>query len=282
MSSPLGIATLDWHTPIKQALAPAAKHAAVGDELPTLGRLPQPFRWAGRAVARCVYALGKPLTSRQKAYNLSVLDAVNRLTAGPAAINRPEDNPRRFDVVYNVDGVSWMSYSERVLLYGLVYGIRPQRVLEVGTFQGGSARVMVAAMDDADTGKIYCVDPDPRMSEDTAARIAHRATVIAGPSPEALLEAEKLAGGKFDFTLIDGDHSYDGVVRDIEGSLPVVADGSLLTFHDAHYEPVQRGIDDMIKAHPELSEVGMLSSPANPDKENPGIYWGGIRVLRFK
>ena len=32
---------------------------------------------------------------------------------------------------------------ERVLLYSLVFGLRPQRVLEIGTFKGGSADVMV-------------------------------------------------------------------------------------------------------------------------------------------
>lgn len=278
--------------PVHQALAPAAEHAAIGDELPTLAKVPGPFRWVGRAFARGIYSAAVSLTKRQKAYNLSVLDAVTQLAdrvqsiekttpVAAVAANPEKDCPRNFNVVYDVEGISWMSFPERVLVYGLTYGVRPQRVLEIGTFQGGSARIMVAAMDDYNGGKLYCVDPNPRMTPETLAKISHRATIIAGPSPEALLEAEKLAGAKFDFALIDGDHSYEGVVRDIEGTLPVLLPGTQILFHDAHYEPVQRGIDDMKAKYPSLSEVGMLSTFGTPDKENPGIVWGGIRVLRY-
>ena len=60
-------------------LRPAADHAALGDELPRLGRAPALLRWAGRAVNRVVYGLSRALTRRQKAYNLSMLGAVSEL-----------------------------------------------------------------------------------------------------------------------------------------------------------------------------------------------------------
>jgi len=109
----------------------------------------------------------------------------------------------------------------------------------------------------------------------------HRAEIVAGPSPEALLIAEQKAGGKFELALIDGDHSYDGVIRDIRGTLPVLADRAFMLFHDAHYHQVANGINDMIAEYSDvLTDVGMMSTP-RVNGEAPGDYWGGIRMVRF-
>ncbi len=273
-----------------EVLAPADTHAAVGDQVSRFHSLPVPFRWMAQLASGMVNTLAKGLTRRQKAYNLSILSAVQVMAQRIRNLEQQnhlssttpgDDRPDSFATVFAVEGISWMTFPERVLLYGLIYSSRPERVLEIGTFQGGSARIITAAMDDAGKGQLYCVDPNPRMTAETAAAIEHRATIIAHPSPEALQDAERLAGAKFDFALIDGDHSYNGVVRDIEGTLPVMLPGSLLLFHDAYYEPVQRGIDAMKQKYPALAEVGMLSSLANPDPDNPGTIWGGIRVLRY-
>jgi hypothetical protein len=275
-----------------EMLRPAADHAAIGDELPRLGRLPAPARWVGRMAARFVYGVSRVLTKRQKAYNLAMLNAVSALAekvkaidAGPAPYQTPNEipvgGPRSFPAVFNQS--SWMEFCERVLLYGLVYGVRPKRVLEIGTFQGGSALIIAAALDDIGDGVMVCVDPNPRLPQENLDRISHRASIVAAPSPEALLKAEQVAGGKFDFALIDGDHSYDGVIRDVEGTLPALQPNTYLLFHDAHYDPVRRGINTMLAKYPfELQDCGMMSAHANPDADNPGVLWGGIRVLRYR
>jgi hypothetical protein len=273
-------------------LRPAADHAAIGDELPRLGRLPAPARWAGRLAAGVVYALSRVLTKRQKAYNLAMLTALSALAekvraieSGPAPFQTPNEipagGPRSFPAVFNKS--SWMELCERVLLYSMVYGVRPKRVLEIGTFLGGSALIIAAALDDIGDGVMVCVDPNPRLPQENLDRIAHRATVVAAPSPEALLRAEQVAGGKFDFALIDGDHSFEGVIRDVEGTLPVLQPNTYVLFHDAHNDPVRRGINVMLAKYPfDLQDCGMMSTLANPDANNPGVLWGGIRVLRYR
>lgn len=272
-------------------IRPAEDHAALGDHLPQLRRAPAPVRWAARLFARAVYGLSAALTRRQKAYNLAMLDAVaalaervRSLERAPAVgpVDTPPGGPRSFVPAVN-NSHSWMEYCERVLLYAMVYGVRPKRVLEIGTFLGGSAVILAAALDDIGDGVMVCVDPNPRLAPETLDRIAHRATVVAAPSPEALLKAEQVAGGKFDFALIDGDHSYEGVVRDVEGTLPVLLPNTYILFHDAHNEPVRRGINDMLAKYPaDLQDCGMMSTFANPDRDNPGVLWGGIRVLRYR
>jgi predicted O-methyltransferase YrrM len=177
---------------------------------------------------------------------------------------------------------SWMIWPERVLLYATVLGLRPARTLEIGTFLGGSAQIITAALDTIGHGSLICVDLNPRVAPENWAKVGHRATMVAEPSPDGLTTAKRVAGGLFDFALIDGDHTYDGVVRDIEGTLPVLADRAYLLFHDAYFHEVEHGIDDMVRKYArELTEVGMMSAEPVPDRNNPGVVWGGFRMLRF-
>lgn len=173
-----------------------------------------------------------------------------------------------------------MVMPERVLLYAVVAGLAPERVLEIGTFRGGSALIIAAALDDVGGGQMWCIDPDPRVEEADWRRIEHRATMIAEPSPEALTKAREAAGGAFEFALIDGDHSLDGVRRDIAATLPVLADEAWILFHDSWYHEVKDAIDEAIAAAPtQLHDGGLLSAHSSVDEQ--GVRWGGMRLLRF-
>jgi predicted O-methyltransferase YrrM len=48
--------------------------------------------------------------------------------------------------------------------------------------------------------------------------------------------AEHMADESFDFVFIDGDHSYDGCLRDIKAWLPKVKPGGVIAGHDFHLE----------------------------------------------
>lgn len=51
--------------------------------------------------------------------------------------------------------------------------------------------------------------------------------------PAVFAQAERiLAGRKFDFLFIDGDHEYDGVLEDLIQWYPLVRSGGLIAFHD--------------------------------------------------
>jgi len=187
--------------------------------------------------------------------------------------------PGRFEVLQRAP--VWMTMSERVVLYGLIAGLRPHRCLEVGTFRGGSAMIITAALDDLGQGRLACVDPNAQVLPEHWQSIAHRATLFHGPSPDVLPQASQSVGGKFDFALIDGDHSTEGVIRDIEGTLPHLEDHAYLLFHDAHNAEVIEGIDHCVGySGKELTDCGMVSTEKTPDPA-PGVFWGGLRMLRF-
>lgn len=173
---------------------------------------------------------------------------------------------------------------ERLLLYALVRGLRPERALEIGTHFGGSTTITCAALDDIGSGRLICVDPNPVVPDAVWAGVQHRATMIRGWSPDALVEAYTVAGGEFDFVFIDGDHTHAGVVRDVEGVLEVAAPGAHLLFHDSHYWEVSNAIDECLVRWPRrLVDAGTLSAMSTPLIAAPDgtvSRWGGLRLLR--
>jgi len=187
-----------------------------------------------------------------------------------------------------LDVCAEMMEPERVLLYSLVFALKPSACLEIGTFRGGSSAIICKAMDDNEHGRLVCIDPEPRIPEEVWATIQHRATLIQGASPEALTEAGQVVSDKFDFALIDGDHGYQGALDDIEGVLDHLEDGAHVVLHDCHYYEVKNAISDALARHPDnLIDCGMVSVTDNPQEgehafvDGHRVVWGGLYLLRF-
>jgi hypothetical protein len=180
----------------------------------------------------------------------------------------------------------WMTRAERLLLYTLAFTLRPVRYLEIGTFQGGSALLVNAAFDALQSdGRIVCVDPKPQIKPEHWDRLAARATLIQGYSPDVLPQAVEAAGGPFDLVLIDGDHSYKGVMRDSMGVLPYVSDRAYLLFHDSLFSDVARGLDDFARqqAH-QIVDFGTLTREVTYQQTEQGtaVRWGGLRLMQVR
>lgn len=180
----------------------------------------------------------------------------------------------------------WMTRAERLLIYTLTFTLRPSRYLEIGTLQGGSALVVNAAMDALKSdGRIICVDPEPKIASENWQKMEHRATLITGYSPAALSQAMDAAGGLFDFVLIDGDHTYSGVVRDANGVLPYLANGAYLLFHDSFFPEVARGLQDFANKHADrIVDFGTLTREVTYQESEDGdpVRWGGLRLMQLR
>jgi predicted O-methyltransferase YrrM len=180
----------------------------------------------------------------------------------------------------------WMTRAERLLLYTLTFTLRPTRYLEIGTLRGGSALIVAAALDHLNSdGRLICVDPAPQIEPDHWQQLAPRTTLLTGYSPDVLREARRLAGGPFDMVLIDGDHSYQGAIRDAAGVLEFVADGAYLLFHDCFFPEVGQAIDDFVAEHPNhLLDHGPLTREITTEARDngPALTWGGLRMLQVR
>jgi predicted O-methyltransferase YrrM len=185
-----------------------------------------------------------------------------------------------FDVIYN--SPAEMLTPERLFLYSLIRAFQPIRCLEIGSHTGGSALIIVGALDEVGRGELACIDPDPQINPDIWRDISHRATLIRGSSPEAIGDAAKAVRGQFQFAFIDGDHSRSGVIRDIEGVIPWLEDSAYVLLHDAHFDQVEQGITTaLLQSATQLIDCGSLSVERSRDLHNPDVFWGGLHLLRF-
>jgi len=77
--------------------------------------------------------------------------------------------------------------------------------------------------------------------------------------------AEK-AGGRFNFALIDGDHSTAGALRDINGMLGVLEDSATIVLHDAHNDEVAQAIRLAVENRESgLTDCGLISTEKSFD-----------------
>lgn len=121
--------------------------------------------------------------------------------------------------------------------------IAPQRVLEIGTAQGGVFWLLCQIS--TPDARLISIDLPPEerhsggMKVDVDLKRMKQADqevhAIAGNShdPAILARVKSLLGGRaLDILFIDGDHTYEGVRQDYEMYHSLVRPGGLIAFHD--------------------------------------------------
>jgi SAM-dependent methyltransferase len=106
------------------------------------------------------------------------------------------------------------------------------RVAELGTYKGDFAREILARSQPAE---LHLIDIDYTLF-DVAIGRDPRVTCHTGLT-DAMIAT--FPDRHFDWIYIDGEHSYDGVARDIAAAAPKVKPGGCLVFNDfAHIDPL--------------------------------------------
>jgi hypothetical protein len=171
-----------------------------------------------------------------------------------------------------------MSFGERAALEGVLAQRQPRLSIEIGTAEGGSL-ARIAAHSEI-THSFDMVPPNEQM------RQLPGVTLHTGDSHELLprlLSELTDAGENVDFALVDGDHSSEGVRRDVEDLLesPAVAN-SLILMHDTMNEVVRTGLEQVrYGAYPKVSYVDLDFVPGYMFQE-PSLrheLWGGIGLV---
>jgi predicted O-methyltransferase YrrM len=175
--------------------------------------------------------------------------------------------------------------SEILQLLNEVEKIKPKKILEIGTANGGTLfSICRSSPKDA---KIISIDlPRGKFGGGYAnwRKWLYKLFVIGkqkiyfirndSHSKQTLEEVEKLLnGGKIDFLFIDGDHTYEGVKRDFNIYSKIVRDGGLIAFHD-----IARTENDS-KVYEFWEEIKKLYN----NKEfinNECQGWAGIGIIR--
>lgn len=134
----------------------------------------------------------------------------------------------------------FMTDAERCMLIALLENIRPECAIEVGTYKGGSLSVLSRF-----SKKVYTLDIDPACREQFESRFSN-VEFITGSShdtlPALFYQLEK-RNEAFEFILIDGDHSRDGVKRDINNILKYKPGKPLyIVLHDSFNPGCRQGM----------------------------------------
>lgn len=167
-----------------------------------------------------------------------------------------------------------MSRGERAALEGTLAALKPALAVEIGTAEGGALERVAAHA--AEVHSFDLVAP--------ALDLPPHVTLHAGDSHQllpAFLAELTGQGRRLDFALVDGDHSADGVRRDVEDLLASTAIArTVIVLHDTVNEEVRAGLD-AVSWPAKVSYVDLDWVPghlwAEPHLRNE--LWGGLGLV---
>lgn len=142
-------------------------------------------------------------------------------------------------------------------VYAFAKHYKPDFIVEVGTDTGGTAVGWARALIENQKGKLICVDMDaysqntyPRSVQINLAKtgLPHRQVDLrSGNSRELIPALSKELKGQVDIYLVDGDHTYEGALADIENGLAMMKPGGFILVHDIdRFRPM----NEATKEHP--------------------------------
>ena len=74
------------------------------------------------------------------------------------------------------------------------------------------------------------------------------------------------SGFCYDFLFIDGDHSYEGCLKDINTWFPSLSPGGIIVFHDAYSSLPQNGVFDAIMEFSRYNNLNFIIPPASTSR----------------
>jgi tetratricopeptide (TPR) repeat protein/predicted O-methyltransferase YrrM len=188
-------------------------------------------------------------------------DRFARNPAIPAAL---EDIFTRIDPV-RLGIISQMSCNERFQLFYAAHALlpadQPIRTVEIGSFSGASLMLLFLTLKSRGLGfDGFCVEPGGTQQfyvviEKVKPEIRHL-KMFSHDALKHLHAAIEADGIRPRFIFVDGDHTYEGVRRDIAEYYPLLAPGGIMLFHD-YLPPLDRTNRQFILAHHANTEPGI-------------------------
>ena len=196
-----------------------------------------------------------------------------------ASITSNGPNPEERIMLDSLSGIEGLMLEKEALALFRVCKRLPNKakILEIGSFQGGSTLAIGNAIAGTDI-ELYCLDPWSnylnqsdfsgfdrlKVSDDfriinnfikNTAFIGENLRMLRGKSNAF---AGLLEGKGFDFIFIDGAHDYDSVRYDIKVAFSALKPGGLVCGHDYHSDGhgVMRAVDELIARVPSIEKKG--------------------------
>lgn len=211
-------------------------------------------------------------------------ESTNQATMESRLTNAPEKTFNIDESLYpNCIFENWqMNQSERVGLAGVLHQIKPKICIEIGTFCAGSLSLIAQHADE-----VFSIDIDDTIPK----RYKHlkNVTFITGDSKVILPELFKQLAEEnksVDFILVDGDHSKEGVQRDLNLILEYAPIKALfLMMHDSFNPGCRQGMREAKWSESKyLNFVDLDFIPGRIIEHGGGGHgelWGGLALAVF-
>lgn len=123
----------------------------------------------------------------------------------------------------------------------LLFDLRPDVVVETGTFSGGSALFIAGCMDHIGQGRVLTVDIQAQPDLPVHPRVTYVSGSSTAPDVVDRIAAETSEAGVV-MVILDSDHSRDHVLAELQAYAPLVTKGSYLVVEDTNVNghPVRR------------------------------------------
>ena len=168
-----------------------------------------------------------------------------------------------------------MALGERAAIEGLLCDLQPGLSIEIGTAQGGSLERIAAHSDE-----VHTFDLGAEVDQDAFPGVTFHRGDSHRLLPQLLARFEH-EGRNVDFVLVDGDHTREGVRRDIEDLLGSTAvSRTLIAVHDAMNEDVAAGLAAIdLDAYPKVVFVDFGFVQLRQDPGPLQDIWGGLGLI---
>lgn len=176
-----------------------------------------------------------PLIAAQLDLDLDALRAFAAEDTLPGSLDAPSAEPGRnpYAIPYSADGK---------FLYALVRALKPQRVLESGTSEGGSANHLLMALERNGFGSLVTVDIRPDSGLHIFSEYLDRVEIV---HEDITFYVQRPDATGFDFIHEDAAHSAH-TVHAVYGALShLMPDGGVIVSHDTAFgvgQDIMRGI----------------------------------------
>ncbi|MEO8414414.1 MAG: class I SAM-dependent methyltransferase [Ginsengibacter sp.] len=172
-----------------------------------------------------------------------------------------------------------MTNNEKIVLLHLLEEIKPNVSIEIGCKEGGSLQLIAEY-----SREVYSLDINPEVT--SLENKFPNVNFIIGDSKETLpklLQKLSMEEKSPDFILIDGEHSTEGVLGDINAILAITVTKPLtVIMHDSFNPNCRKG---MLSAnytnnkHIHFADIDFLQGTYSVSESVNGEMWGGFGII---
>lgn len=175
---------------------------------------------------------------------------------------------RVFGSYRNYPERSLQSDEARALLHHLIVMRKPERALEIGTYEAGTTEVLARAMWEADRGHLDTIDPFggercPPLIAKFPAKLQERITFLAMNSG-SYFDRAMARGMLYDFIFIDGNHEFEYALFDLMCAARLIRPGGLVVLDNIEQPGPRLATKMFLESHPQWNDVADVVRKINP------------------